>query len=169
VAPRLCWSLVALAATVACATRESAPPAAPPAEAPEHRRLTEVDALEHDLEVAEQRLERELGHKLAQTEKKADDLDEDAAGAPTTPPASGGEGEPAGADQPQKPAEPEWDRAELASPCDQACRALLSMRRSADAICRISGAESERCTRARGRVSRAEQRVRDAGCACRER
>lgn len=175
VAPRLCWSLVALAATVACATRESAPPPAPPVETPEHRRLTEVDALEHDLEVAEQRLERELGQKLAQSEAKSDDLDEETAGTPATPPARPSEPDGAGADRPEKSegaapsAQPEWNRAELASPCDKACRALLSMRRSTDAICRLSGDGSERCTRARQRVSRAEQRVKGAGCACRER
>jgi hypothetical protein len=175
VTPRLLVPLlVAIAASPGCMARDaSAPATAPPPERQERRRLTEVDALEHDLQVAEQRLDHELGQKLARAETEVEDREEDGISTPSTPPRTqAGDREAGATTEPEagEPAdEPRWDRAELASPCDKACRALLSMKRSADAICRISGDASERCTRARGRVSGAEQRVKTAGCACRAR
>lgn len=52
------------------------------------------------------------------------------------------------------------------SRCEVACRALGSMRRSADSVCRLAGAEDPRCELARGRVVKAESRVASAGCRC---
>ncbi|MEZ4223614.1 MAG: hypothetical protein R3B13_21880 [Polyangiaceae bacterium] len=50
--------------------------------------------------------------------------------------------------------------------CDTACKALSSMERSADRICEITGEADERCTRARGRVGSASERVKSSGCTC---
>jgi len=53
-------------------------------------------------------------------------------------------------------------------PCHAACRALASMRRSADRLCAISGDDEPRCGDARGRVERAEERVSAHCPACAE-
>jgi|SRR5262245_12307703 len=58
------------------------------------------------------------------------------------------------------------DALENAGDCSDMCRALASMRRAADAICRIDGEASEACRRARGRVADAARRVTVAGCDC---
>lgn len=50
--------------------------------------------------------------------------------------------------------------------CLRICKALDSMRRSADAICQLAGDEDQRCSGARGRLEKNEQRVSEAGCAC---
>jgi hypothetical protein len=47
-----------------------------------------------------------------------------------------------------------------------ACRALGSMQRSAARICELTSEADARCTGAKGRVTRAEQRVARAGCDC---
>ena len=52
------------------------------------------------------------------------------------------------------------------TPCGKACRALASMRRSAQGICRLAGQEHDRCHRANERVVSAEALVNDAGCSC---
>jgi hypothetical protein len=52
--------------------------------------------------------------------------------------------------------------------CQTACKALGSMRRAAEGICRLTEDEPERCERARERVRRAAARVTDAGCVCSE-
>jgi len=57
-------------------------------------------------------------------------------------------------------------RAASASQCTTACRALASMRRSVDGLCRLAGDVDERCTSARKRLAEAGERVRAAGCAC---
>lgn len=52
--------------------------------------------------------------------------------------------------------------------CPVACKALASMRRSSEYLCKLSGEADLRCVDARQRVARAEQRVRSAACACEE-
>jgi hypothetical protein len=52
------------------------------------------------------------------------------------------------------------------APCETACRAVGSMRRSAERICELTDQADSRCTGARQRVTRAEQQVERAGCAC---
>lgn len=73
------------------------------------------------------------------------------------------------------PAEPDPKKAEVARPrseagggdaCEVACRALASMRRSADRLCELSSGDAGRCDDARARVTRAEGRVRDRCPAC---
>jgi hypothetical protein len=50
--------------------------------------------------------------------------------------------------------------------CNRVCRAIGSMRRSVDAICRLAGDEDDRCKRARDAVERNNKRVADSGCGC---
>ena len=54
------------------------------------------------------------------------------------------------------------------TPCERACQALDSMRRSAEGICRLAGEETTRCDRAQSRVVTAEELVDGAGCDCLE-
>ena len=53
-----------------------------------------------------------------------------------------------------------------AADCSMMCRALASMRRAADAICRIEGDGSEACRTARRKAAEAARTVADAGCNC---
>ncbi|MDE2154827.1 MAG: DUF4157 domain-containing protein [Xanthomonadaceae bacterium] len=52
------------------------------------------------------------------------------------------------------------------APCERACEALESMRRSVDGICRLADENSEDCKSARARLRQNRQRVVDAGCKC---
>ena len=56
--------------------------------------------------------------------------------------------------------------ASAGSTCDLVCRALASMRRSADRICELVGDKDPRCTQARKQVDDAAHRVEGAGCTC---
>ncbi len=176
------WLAMLLAASpIACAAGRQVAEPPPPPERPErpepkavapadlrHITLTEVDALEHDLAVAEQRLKTQLvrrasyAHELDQAEEPSERErarePSYATPAPTAPPTEAAE----------RSARPQsWQPgAQVGSPCDMACRALGSMRRSADGICRIVGQGDDRCSRARERVAQAERRVREAGCRC---
>lgn len=57
-------------------------------------------------------------------------------------------------------------RADNASACSRVCRALGSMRRSVDAICRLAGDSDARCKDARGVLDKSGRRVEGAGCSC---
>ncbi len=48
--------------------------------------------------------------------------------------------------------------------CQDACRALSSMKRAADTICRLAGPEDARCQTARRRVQEGEERTSTCGC-----
>jgi hypothetical protein len=50
--------------------------------------------------------------------------------------------------------------------CNRVCRAIGSMRRSVDAVCRLAGEEAERCTNARASLEKNNKRVSDSGCGC---
>lgn len=50
--------------------------------------------------------------------------------------------------------------------CERVCKALSSMRRAADGICRSLSERHERCENARQRVNRAEKLVEASGCPC---
>jgi hypothetical protein len=139
-----------------------------PAVVPSSGPHTELEALELDLVVSEQRLDAELLQVSALIPE------DDRWASPPLPepfPASTGtvgSSEPPPGSTVRPPAPPPstalWG--ETGTPCDLACRALASMRRSADGICRLAGAGSERCDGARGRVARASERVAAAGCVC---
>lgn len=161
----------------------------------QHRELSELDALEHDLRVSEQRLLAELARKQSEAVFAGAPGQDKGAPAPesslpsVTPgppaPALGAPVPPSAAPAPvpadeAPPRLPDGDdaapsmsatpRAErVGSACDLACRALGSMRRSADGICSITGDDSPRCDDARRRVTARENDVKNAGCACRER
>jgi hypothetical protein len=152
---------IALAAASGCRAEKAAESPAPQAAEPSAR-LSELDALEHDLAIAEQRLSSLVQRKLAATDRIVSGADEMQDRAIQVPESD----EEGGLDE---QAATGWRRDELATPCDLACRALASMKRSADSICAISGESDARCVRARSRVTAAEGRVERAGCACRER
>ena len=165
--------------------KEAAPPPKGGEGAPGRKPLTELDALEHDLSVSEQRLEAQLVRReQALADSRSGEADPDASKKTESPDQSAQEPaeeadkaadeeekpRPRGeAPQPSAPAPPgdaPVRTGKAGTPCDMACRALSSMRRSADRICELAGSADERCTRARGRVSAAEDRIRRAQCEC---
>lgn len=75
---------------------------------------------------------------------------------PPPPPASAAPAEMSS----QKLYESGGDERGSQSPCEIACRALSSMKRSADHVCEISSEQDERCSRAQNRVAQAGERVR---------
>jgi hypothetical protein len=162
-------------------TQEAQPPAKAPGRAEEQRKpLTELDALEHDLAVSEQRLETQLVRRqraLADSRRRESEsgAEESKKAEPAEPPPAevpeieSDEEKPRRRDEAPRQSSPQAEAArsgKVGSPCDMACRALSSMRRSAERICAIAGAEDQRCSRARGRVAAAEERIRHAGCEC---
>jgi hypothetical protein len=50
--------------------------------------------------------------------------------------------------------------------CNRLCRALGSMRRSVDGVCRLAGDGDSRCRDARETFTERQQRVAGAGCGC---
>jgi hypothetical protein len=172
-------ALLAAGCGAGAQVREAAPPAKPDG-AGDRKPLTELDALEHDLSISEQRLEAQLvrreqaladssDRELESSKKKAESSAEAPAEERDEAPAAEKPRPRAGAQAPGEP--PDLDEApaktgKVGSPCDMACRALSSMRRSAERICALAGAADERCMRARGRVSSAEERIRRAQCEC---
>jgi hypothetical protein len=56
------------------------------------------------------------------------------------------------------------DEGGRAAACMTPCRAIASMRRAVEAICRMAGAQDTRCTDARKTLGDSETRV--AGCGC---
>ena len=53
-----------------------------------------------------------------------------------------------------------------ADSCGPACKALHSMRRAVEHLCGLTGETDTRCDTARGRVARAEERVRATCSSC---
>jgi hypothetical protein len=165
---------------------ETAPPGAaapvPPSPAEKQR---ELDALERDLTVSEQRL---AGYLAGRSSELRSEVSEDeaargreegetskATGAPAperrTPAAQKpkkADDRPAESHAAAAPASPPAPEPGSGSACDLACQALSSMRRSAERICSIAGESDPRCARARARVEDAVGRVSRASCACRE-
>jgi hypothetical protein len=161
--------------------QEAQPPAKAPGSAEEGRKpLTELDALEHDLAVSERRLEAQLVRRqqaLADSRRREGETGSESSKKtePAEPPRAeepaevdGDEEKPRRRDEaPQQSSRAEAARTgKVGSPCDMACRALSSMRRSAERICELAGPDDERCTRARGRIAVAEERIRHAQCEC---
>lgn len=91
--------------------------------------------------------------------------------APPPPPAAAPAPEPLAAAPSEAPSDDEGDAEERAEReaeerCALACRALGSMRRAADHVCRAAGPDDARCLRARDRVTAADQRVRESCDEC---
>lgn len=141
-----------------------------------------VDEAQRALDDAEKKLVRARGPAAdALRSEKKDAAPTPTGAAPTTPTTpTGGVAQPA---PPQaQPIPPSATRAteraphaedvgkasdgdeESGTPCELACRALASMKRAADAVCRLAGEADPRCTDARRRVSESETRV--AACSC---
>lgn len=141
---------------------------------------TTVDEAQRALDDAEKKLVRARGPATdALRNEKKDAAPTPTGTAPTTP--TGGVVQPAPPQaQPAPPSPPTRaterpaqaedvgkDRdgdEESGTPCELACRALASMKRAADAVCRLAGETDPRCTDARRRVSESETRV--AACSC---
>jgi hypothetical protein len=163
-------------------------PAAPPGET---QSLTDLDALEHDLTVSEERLNQYLESRERSRETAIALRDEEARGESKAekPKSSAGSGgreyaqpPPAAAPRPARkraddrpadaaeaaPAAPTTapEPEPVGSACDLACRAFGSMQRSADRICSIAGENDQRCRRARERVADANARISSAQCVC---
>jgi hypothetical protein len=190
---RLGYSLALLLATAGCGRQHSdglqpapfAPSESAPVPPPASEKQNELDTLEHDLAVSEERLAgylagrgselraetskddaargREEGETSTSAEAPATELGRRPAAKPKKSDARPADGAGAAAPAPL-PTAPAPD---TGSACDLACQALSSMRRSADRICAIAGESDPRCARARARVEDAVGRVSRASCACR--
>lgn len=142
---------------------------AEPKSAPAREPLTELDALQRDFDVSEARLtaqlERQVAEPASAQEKKKAEATPPAEAAPAPKAATA----PRDKDRADDEAATGQAQAEgsVGSACDLVCRALGSMRRSADGICSLTSEQHERCTTARGRVERAARQVSAAGCLCR--
>ncbi len=112
----------------------------------------DLDTLASEIESAERELAAELGARTADTPKP-------------TEPAAGGEGM-VEEKKAEPTATPSPEAARPSSPCETACKALGSMKRSQQRICEIAGAAHERCEWAKQRVTEATSRVEKAGCSC---
>ena len=133
--------------------------------------ITEVDALMHDLDVAEGRLNVGLERAAYEWHEIPEWRENGPQPAPApeqptnVPPPPAPPPQPSAA--PVRPARPGGPKDVQASEaCAMACRALASMQRSADGICRLVEPGDDRCGAARGRVARAKERVVAAGCVC---
>ncbi len=157
-------SLVGCAGKARLASKpEPPPPPSPtePASSDAHVPLTDLDALVHDFELSSRRLDEQLTLRASYRDRPPPP------GIPPIRPVGPDPKTPPGPDRPPD-AIPLGKRqvAPRGSPCDLACRALASMRRSAAGICRLTSDHDERCTSARRRVRQAAQRVQRAGCEC---
>lgn len=137
-----------------------------------------MDALEHDLRVSEQNLDSQLARKEKIALAEQQDADRRFATPPPSEPKKTAPGtRPSPAPRAAHPASPtppaEGEAASegsgpylVGSPCDMACRALGSMRRSAERLCVLAGTDHPRCQQASTRVATAQERVKQAGCLC---
>jgi hypothetical protein len=163
----------------------SAPPPAQVPAAPSRQQLTDLDALQHDLELSERRLFDELDRQRALASAEPAPEPKPKAGEEPPAPAAAEPARPGKAQSPRKPTstrsppppetrERDTDSDEVpapraaatGSPCDLACRALASMRRAAGGICAITGPSDERCLAAQERVKASTAEVERARCVC---
>jgi hypothetical protein len=162
-----------------CAARETVPAESAPAEpAPAYQQPAAPSTLAGEgetfatLEQAESALARAEQELVALQGGPAATGGAPPAAAPTTGPADApAAAEPAPPPAPPPPraegesaAQAEKKSDDKAQNCASLCRAFASLARAADAVCRLSGEEGERCTRARGSVRSHFQRV--AVCRC---
>jgi len=123
------------------------PPPSQPARDPEPSTIEEAQAR---LDQEEARLKR-----VAPTKKETYASPPPSAPAPApTPVATAG----------APPASPQAGGKAEEGGCQDACRALSSMRRAADTICRLAGPDDARCQTARRRVHEGEERASTCGC-----
>lgn len=163
------FSSAVLVALLSSACGAGAGAGAEPKSAPAHEPLTELSALQRDFDISEARLSAQLERQLAEPrtaqEKKAEvPPPAEAAPAPKAATTAPRDKDRAGDEASAGEAQAEGT---VGSACDLVCRALGSMRRSADGICSLTGEPHQRCSSARGRVERAARQVAGAGCQCR--
>lgn len=126
-------------------------PAAPPAPAPPASSPASSDALEGEDELT--RAERELA--AADQELSGSDAETSAAEAERHDAAPG---------RGSAPAKPKSSAPQQQNPCATTCKAFASLVRARDSICRITGSDGERCTRATEIVERHTARSTSCGC-----
>lgn len=141
----------------ACASRPAAPATDTPATGAPEAGVSSEEPL--DLDDAARRFEQaeqEIGTLFAAADKTKD---ADAAGKPTM------SNRDETAPMPQAPP-PDVAQSRPPDRCDRACRALRSMKRSADRLCELTGGDDPRCSDVLARYERAGRRVRDACAEC---
>lgn len=130
---------------------EAAPPPQPgayqPADAPEEESADAVTSMEEPIDSVD-----EAQALLDSAHAELDGL----FGAPDAE----GAAPPAGAAADELGGKRQADR------CATACRAMASMKRAGDAVCRLTSEDDERCATARSKVDEAAKRV--AVCSCSE-
>ncbi len=141
-------------AASACAARPATDtPASGAPPAPSDDMVSSEEPLDlDDAALRFEQAEQEIGTLLAEREE--------------TPDAAGPRprGETEGQATPMAP--PPDVASNRANRCSQACRALSSMKRSADRLCELAGGDDPRCRDVLARYERAGQRVREACAAC---
>jgi hypothetical protein len=114
-----------------------------------------------DAEAALARAESELNQALVASTASADGAPKRKA--PSAPAAGAAPPSPA---KPGALADEEASGDSVANRCAVACRAFGSLRRAADAVCRLAGEADARCKRAQGVVNQSRSRV--SACSCSE-
>lgn len=132
--------------------------------------LTEIDALEHDLAVGEEKLRAALAKRQEDhpppPQQRGRRPPQISAPQPAAKPEKKTPSGDAPSPAPEEGTSQEWLGA-VGGPCDLACRALGSMRRSGERICALTAPADTRCRRARSRIEDATRRVQEGRCACR--
>jgi len=148
--------------------------AATPAQAPVqglpaimHEPMTELEAQQHDFDVSVAQFDEQLARRrseLAPAQLKKEQAPVDGAAGVPAPVTTAS---PKAAEKaPDAPAPAEASSGGVGSSCDLLCRALSSMKRSADGICGLTSEQHERCVSARQRVAVSARQLSDMGCAC---
>ncbi|HET9959568.1 MAG TPA: hypothetical protein VFQ61_33985 [Polyangiaceae bacterium] len=162
---RITLALGFLAFACSGGAQTSSPKAAEPATT-QSAADPELSRAEGELREAEQQL---FGVLRAERETVAADESAPAPALPASPaPAPKAQAEEMKRAKPleQPPGESGGAAAAEGDGCQFGCRALSSMRRASDAICRITGDADPRCHSARERVRAAEQHLLRSPCTC---
>ena len=146
---------LALSLCAACA-REGSPARAPMAPEPES-----IEQAQQQIEDARQALGLPTGIPTGGPAGGAATGGSTSTTPPATPPAAAPP--PADASKSSSEAREEGERA-AENPCVPSCRAIASMRRAVQALCRLSGATDPRCADAKRTLETSERRVASCGC-----
>jgi hypothetical protein len=149
---------------------EAAPAKAPAQGIPGslHEPVTELEAQQHDFDVSVAQFDEQLARRRSEVGSlsKAKKEQGPADGNATVPPPATAAVPKSEEKAPKAPAEGEASGGGVGSSCDLLCRALSSMKRSADGICGLTSEQHERCVSARQRVAMSARQLSDMGCAC---
>lgn len=165
------WLIASLGFAVAACGGEAAPAKAPVQGLPGslHEPMTELEAQQHDFDVSVAQFDEQMSRRRSElgslSKKERAQAPADATGA--LPPPVTTTSPKAAEKAPEAPAEGEAAASGgVGSSCDLLCRALSSMKRSADGICGLTSEQNERCVSARQRVAVSARQLSDMGCAC---